>query len=73
MHEATLTELRNHIRHYFDLVAAGESIRILRNGKAVADILPVQADLPSWKKRRARPLVISGVSLSRLILEERGE
>ncbi|MCP4696024.1 MAG: prevent-host-death protein [Gammaproteobacteria bacterium] len=73
MREATLTELHDHIRHLFDLVSAGESIRILRNGKPVADILPVPGDIPSWKKRRARPLAISGVRISRVILEERGE
>ena len=44
----------------------------LRNGKPIADIVPVMADLPSWKRRKAQPLVIGGESVSRLILEERG-
>ena len=44
----------------------------LRNGKPIADIVPVIADLPSWKRRKAQPLVIGGESVSRLILEERG-
>jgi prevent-host-death family protein len=71
MKQATFSELRNHARQYFDIVEAGESVRIVRNGKPVADIVPIQQDLPSWKRRAAQPLVINGVSLSKLILEER--
>jgi prevent-host-death family protein len=71
MKQATFTELRNHARQYFDIVEAGESVRIVRNGKPVADIVPIQQDLPSWKRRAAQPLVLNGVSLSKLILEER--
>lgn len=71
MKQATFTEVRNHAKQYFDLVASGESVRVLRNGKAIADIVPVMAELPSWKRRKAQPLVLDGVSLSRMILEER--
>jgi antitoxin (DNA-binding transcriptional repressor) of toxin-antitoxin stability system len=71
MKQTTFTELRNHAKRYFDLVEAGESVRVLRNGKAIADIVPVAQDLPSWKRRAAQPLVLDGVSISRMILEER--
>ena len=71
MKQATFTEVRNHAKAYFDLVEAGEQVRVLRNGKAIADIVPVTADLPSWKRRKAQPLLLDGVSLSRMILEER--
>ncbi|MDA8163502.1 MAG: type II toxin-antitoxin system Phd/YefM family antitoxin [Desulfobacteraceae bacterium] len=71
MKQTTFTELRNHAKHYFDLVEAGEGVRVVRNGKPIADILPVQPDVPSWKRREAQPLLLDGVSLSRLILEER--
>ena len=71
MKQATFTEVRNHAKQYFDLVASGESVRVLRNGKAIADIVPIMAGLPSWKRRKAQPLVLDGVSLSRMILEER--
>jgi antitoxin (DNA-binding transcriptional repressor) of toxin-antitoxin stability system len=63
--------LRNNARHFFDLVEAGEPVRILRNGKPIADIAPIPADMPSWKRRKAQPLVLDGVALSRLILAER--
>jgi antitoxin (DNA-binding transcriptional repressor) of toxin-antitoxin stability system len=46
-------------------------VRVLRNGKPIADIVPVVADLPSWKRRKAQPLVLDSVSVSRMILEER--
>ena len=43
----------------------------LRNGKPIADIVPVMADLPSWKRPKAQPLVIGDETVSRLIMEER--
>ena len=71
MKQATFTELRSHAKQYFDIVESGESIRITRNGKPIADIVPIAAELPSWKRRDAQPLVLDGVSLSKMILEER--
>ena len=71
MKQATFTEVRNHAKQYFDLVASGESVRVLRNGKPIADIVPIVAELPSWKRRKAQPLVLDGVSISRMIFEER--
>jgi antitoxin (DNA-binding transcriptional repressor) of toxin-antitoxin stability system len=72
MKKATFNEVRKHARQYFDIVAAGESVRVLRNGKPIADIVPVVAELPSWKRRKAQPLLLDGVSITRMILEERG-
>ena len=71
MRQASFSELRNHAKLYFDLVESGEPVRIVRNGKPSADIVPLPQDLPSWKRQAAQPLVIDGCSLSRLILEER--
>jgi prevent-host-death family protein len=71
MKQASFSELRNHAKQYFDIVESGESVRILRNGKPIADIVPLPGDLPSWKRRLAQPLIIDGLSLSRIILEER--
>jgi antitoxin (DNA-binding transcriptional repressor) of toxin-antitoxin stability system len=71
MKQATLTEVRKHAKLYFDLVESGETVRVLRNGKPIADIVPVVSDLPSWKRRKAQPLVLDSVSVSRMILEER--
>jgi prevent-host-death family protein len=71
MRQATFTELRNQAKQYFDAVEAGETVRVLRNGKPIADIVPIMADLPSWKQRKAQPLVLDGVAVSRMILDER--
>jgi antitoxin (DNA-binding transcriptional repressor) of toxin-antitoxin stability system len=73
MRETTFTELRNQARHYFDLVEAGETVRALRNGKPIAEIHPVPRDLPSWRRRPPRPLLIGGEAISRPILDDRGE
>ncbi len=50
-----------------------EMRRVLREGKAIAEIHPVAPKVPSWKQRPARPLVVSGTEISQLILEERVE
>jgi prevent-host-death family protein len=71
MKKATITEVRNHAKQYFDIVESGESVRVLRNGKPIADIVPIAPDLPSWKRRKAQPIVFNSVSISRMILEER--
>jgi antitoxin (DNA-binding transcriptional repressor) of toxin-antitoxin stability system len=71
MKQATFTEVRNHAKQYFDLVEAGECVRVLRNGKAIADIVPVLAGVPSWKRRTAQPLLLDGQATSQLILLER--
>ena len=72
MKQAILTDLRKHARQYFDIVASGETVRVLRNGKPVADIVTVVAGLPCWKRRKAQPLVLDGVSIACMMLEERG-
>jgi prevent-host-death family protein len=71
MQHTTFTELRNHAKQYFDSVEAGETVRVLRNGKPIADIVPVVADLPSWKRCKTQPMVLDGVSVSQMILEDR--
>jgi len=71
MREANFTDLRNHARQYFDQVEAGETVRVMRNGKPIADIVPIQPDLPSWKRRKSQPLVLGGLSVSQWVLSER--
>jgi antitoxin (DNA-binding transcriptional repressor) of toxin-antitoxin stability system len=71
MRQTTFSELRSHAREFFDLVEAGEQVRVLRNGKPIADIVPVLTELPSWKRRTVQPLLIDGVALSKIILDER--
>jgi prevent-host-death family protein len=71
MKNATSTEFRNQTKRYFEMVEAGETVRVFRNGKPIADVVPVAADLPSWKRRIVQPLVLEGVSISCVILAER--
>ena len=48
MREATFTELRNHARQYFEsVIRVGETVRVVRNGKPIADVVPIQPNLPS--------------------------
>lgn len=69
----TFTEFRNQAKRFFDLVQAGETVRVSRNGRPIADIGPVPADQAlSWKKRKATPLRVAGAEIAQLILEDRG-
>ncbi len=71
MKQATFTEIRNQARAWFDIVESGETVRVLRNGKPIADIVPITSDMPSWKRRGGQPLLIEGVSISSVILADR--
>lgn len=72
MREATVAELRKHTREYFDSVEAGEVIRVLRRGHAVAEIVPLRPADPSWKRQIDR-LSVPGLSLALEILRDRAE
>ncbi|MBA3492695.1 MAG: type II toxin-antitoxin system prevent-host-death family antitoxin [Gammaproteobacteria bacterium] len=71
MRQTTFTELRNNAKTYFDAVEAGETVRVLRNGRPIADIVPVPPETPSWKRRSAKPLVVKGIRLSEEIMRDR--
>jgi prevent-host-death family protein len=72
MRDTTITELRNHAKNFFDAVEGGDTVRVFRNGKPIAEIVPIRSGVPSWK-RRATPLAVKGLSLNREILSDRDE
>lgn len=72
MRDININELGKQSQPFFDLVSAGETLRVIQNGKPIADIQPIHRTLPSWKQRVPQPLVLDEtISASRLILEER--
>ena len=77
MHTLPLSEFRANASAMLDLVERGETVRIMRHGKPVADLVPVKTDaadkLPHWK-RPIEPLKIvrpGGKSIAQRIIEER--
>ena len=72
MKSLSFTEFRKRASEIFTLVEKGETVRVVRHGKAVAKIIPVETEekTPSWKRPGLR-LVRAGASLSKAILEER--
>jgi prevent-host-death family protein len=70
MLETTFTHLRNHAKDYFDAVEDGDTVRVFRNGKPIAEIVPIKSGTPSWK-RQTTPLTIKSFSLSGEILKDR--
>ena len=78
MHIVSVTEFRARAAEMVDLVQKGETVRILRHGKPVAELNPVkqtpdEAKVPAWKKP-FEPLHIQradGKTGAQLIIEER--
>ncbi len=77
MQTVALSEFRAHASAMIDLVEKGETVRILRHGKAVAELVPCKADkptkVPHWKLP-IEPLKIvrpDGKTGAQLIIEER--
>lgn len=77
MHTLSLSEFRANASAMLDLVEKGQTVRILRHGKPVAELVPPRADVvarvPNWK-REIEPLRIvrpDGKSGARLMIEER--
>ena len=72
MKSLSFTEFRKRASEILTLVEMGETVRVIRHGKAVAKIVPDETEekTPSWKRPGLR-LVRAGASLSKAILEER--
>jgi prevent-host-death family protein len=72
MKMVTFTEFRQNAATYFDAVEQGETIKVLRHGKPVAEIIPASDEerTLSWKQPGLR-LSVKGACLSREILKER--
>ena len=72
MKTITFTEFRKNASGIMDLVEQGETIRVLRHGKAIAEIVPAETreSTPAWQRPGPR-LVTSGAALAKAVLEER--
>ncbi len=44
MQTLSLSDFRAHVSEMLDLVESGETVRILRHGKPVAELVPVRAE-----------------------------
>jgi prevent-host-death family protein len=73
MRETTFTELRNHAKTFFDAVEEGETVRVYRNGRPAADIVPVKTAMPAWKKPPLTRLSLGSLSLSDEVLADRDD
>ncbi len=74
MKTVTFTEFRQHAAACLNAVEQGETFRILRHGKPVADLTPIKTSnsVPSWK-RYIEPIRLKGISVSDMIMKERDE
>ena len=75
MHILPLSEFRANTAAMIDLVERGETVRILRHGKPVAELIPIKTDhsqQPSYKKPFEPLLQLPpGYSAVQVLLDER--
>lgn len=73
MKEVTLAEMHDKTRQCFELVERGERVRVVRNGRVIAEIVPVEQSSQPKKQslRDFQPLTLSGKPLSEIVMEER--
>jgi len=64
------TEFRNHASDMLTAVEHGETLLVMRHGRPIAEISPVAAQQPSWKRPALR-LATTGAGLAAVIVEER--
>lgn len=70
-----LSEFRANASSTLDLVQQGQTVRILRHGKPVADLVPVRESagdnaLPNWKRPFAPVQLPPGVSLAQAVRDD---
>ncbi len=76
MRSLNFTAFRQSASQVLDLVEEGEEVQLLRHGKVIAVIVPIDRWLggdgaqPAWKRPGPR-LLLSGPNVSRAIMEER--
>ncbi len=73
MRTIPITEFRKKASNYFSDVEKGETLVIIRHGKAIAEISPaenIELTIPAWKDPGLR-ISLNGTSLSKAILDER--
>jgi len=76
MQQMPLSEFRAHASTMLDLVEKGQTVRILRHGKPVADLVPVRTEpvaVPHWKQPITPRKVVrpDGKTIAQRIIEER--
>ena len=64
------TEFRNHASDLMTEVERGETLLVVRHGRPIAEISPVMAQQPSWKRPALR-LSTTGAGLAAAIIGER--
>ena len=69
----SFTEFRKNASAIFSSVENGETVHVLRHGKEIAEIIPINKEIksqPSWKRKRIK-LTVQGKEISKMIVEER--
>lgn len=72
MQQTTFSEFRRHAKDYFDEVERGDVVRVYRNGRPIADIVPIPSVDPAWKRPVPR-LAVRGGLASRAVMQGREE
>jgi len=72
MQQTTFTNFRRHAKDYFDAVEGGDVVRVYRNGRPIADVVPIPAEEPAWKHPVVR-IAVRGPRASDMVIQDRAE
>lgn len=70
--QTTFSEFRRHAKDFFDAVEEGDVVRVYRNGRPIADVVPIPAVEPAWKRPVPR-VSVRGLQASSLVIRGRVE
>ena len=70
--EASISELKKQLSELVDLAQAGETIIILRHGRAVAKLTPMPVSRPWRVKKPDDPRTYQGINIDEPVLESPG-
>jgi len=70
MRTVSFTEFRNNASDMMTAVENGETLVVMRHGRPIAEISPVAAQQPSWRRPALR-LSTTGAGLAAAIIKER--
>jgi prevent-host-death family protein len=73
MNQLQYTDFKNHSKKYFDKIEKGSSFIILRKGKPIAKLIPIEEKINGWKRDNRKVKLKNNKTTLEYILQERSE
>lgn len=71
MNQISVAQSSKKIDHYLTLMEEGERLQLIREGKAIAEIIPLPPQKQGWKRKIRKATLLKDVNTTELIEAER--